>query len=57
MLVGGRSYTVPANVQCYNRDSRTWVSLDEALAYAPTANLYASDDGVIRIVEVRHQAS
>lgn len=57
VLVGGRSYTVPANVQCYNRDSRTWVSLDEALAYAPTANLYASDDGVIRIVEVRHQAS
>lgn len=57
VLVGGRSYTVPASVQCYNRDSRTWVSLDEALAYASTANLYASDDGVIRIVEVRHQAS
>lgn len=57
VVVGGRNYTVPANVQCYNRDSKTWVSLDEALSYAPTANLYASDDGVIRIVEVRHQAS
>lgn len=56
VLVGGRSYTVPANVQCYNRDSRTWVSLDEALKYAETANLYASSDGIIRIVEVRHNA-
>lgn len=56
VLVGGRSYTVPANVLCYNLDSGTWMTLDAALAYAPTANLYASDDGIIRVIEVEHTA-
>ena len=56
VLVGGRSYTVPANVLCYNRDSNSWITLDAALDYADTANLYASSDGIIRVVEVRHSA-
>ncbi|MBS5657433.1 S-layer homology domain-containing protein [Oscillibacter valericigenes] len=56
VLVGGRSYTVPANVLCYNRDSNSWITLDAALDYADTANLYASSDGIIRAVEVRHSA-
>ena len=29
---------------------------DAALDYADTANLYASSDGIIRVVEVRHSA-
>ena len=33
VLVAGRSYTVPSNVQCYNRDSKTWVTLEEAQKY------------------------
>ena len=53
VTVGGRSYTVPGNVLCYNRDSKMWVSLDEAHAYANQANLYVKD-GIVRVIEVRH---
>lgn len=51
VTVGGRTYTVPADVLCYNRQSKSWVSLNEAHAYAGVSTLYAKD-GVIRIVEV-----
>ena len=51
VTVGGRGYTVPGNVLCYNRDSKMWVSLDEAHAYAAQANLYVKD-GIVRAVEV-----
>ena len=54
VLAGGRSYAVPANVLCYNADSKTWVDLETAQKYSDIADLYA-DDGVIRIVEVRHR--
>ena len=50
---GGRTYEVPRDVLCYNLDSREWITLEKALAYADTANLYAKD-GVIRVVEVKH---
>jgi len=50
---GGRTYTVSETVLCYNRDSGDWVTLDAALAYADTANLYVSG-GVVRVVEVKH---
>lgn len=53
VTVNGRTYTVPLTVSCYNRDNGTWLSLDAAHAYADKANLYASDDGVIRIIEVK----
>ena len=56
VLVGGRTYTVPANVLCYNADSGTWITLDAALKYAPTADLYASDDNIIRVIEVEYTA-
>ena len=49
----GRTYEVPKDVLCYNLDSREWITLEKALAYADTANLYAKD-GVIRVVEVKH---
>lgn len=52
---GGRTYEVPSNVQCYNVDSREWVTLDQALAYSNTADLHIRD-GVVRVVEVRHTA-
>ena len=49
---GGRTYTVPANVPCYNRDNSRWMELDDALNYASRMNLYIYD-GVVRIVEVK----
>ena len=51
VTVGGRTYTVPADVLCYNRQTKSWVSLNEAHAYADVSNLYAKD-GVIRCIEV-----
>ena len=53
MTFGGRTYEVPQDVLCYNLDSREWITLEKALAYADTVNLYAKD-GVIRVVEVKH---
>lgn len=50
---GGRTYEVPEDVLCYNADSKEWVTLKQALAYADSANLYAKD-GVVRVIEVRH---
>ena len=52
VTVGGRSYTIPSNVMCYNRDLRSWVTLEEAHAYAKECDMYASDDGVIRAIEI-----
>ena len=54
VLFGGRSYTVARTVLCYNLDSKDWVTLDQALAYANTANLYVKD-GIVRVVEVAHK--
>ncbi len=51
VTVGGRTYTVPADVLCYNRQTKSWVTLSEAHAYAGVSNLYAKD-GVICVVEV-----
>ena len=55
VLVAGRSYSVPKDVLCYNLDNRSWIDLETAQKYSGIANLYASDDGVIRVVEVRHR--
>ena len=52
---GGRTYEVPEDVLCYNVDSQEWTTLEKALAYAETADLFAKD-GVIRVVEVRHSS-
>jgi len=54
VLFGGTSYTVAKDVLCYNLDSKEWVTLEQALAYTNTANLYAKD-GIIHIVEVSHK--
>ena len=48
---GGKTYTIPADVLCYNRDTAEWIDLDTARAYSNTANLHAKD-GIVRIVEV-----
>lgn len=50
---GGKTYTVPADVLCYNADSKEWTTLDKGLAYASTMDLYVMD-GVVRVVEVKH---
>ena len=48
----GATYVVPETVLCYNADGGKWITLDAALAYADTANLYV-EDNVVRIVEVK----
>lgn len=56
VLVAGRSYTVPSSVLCYNKDNSSWITLEQARKYSEIADLYAtSDDGVIRVIEVRHR--
>ena len=52
VTAGGRTYTIAANVMCYNRDILKWITLDEAHAYSKTCEMFASDDGVIRAIEV-----
>lgn len=44
---GGRTYSVPSSIMCWNRTIKSWVSLDSARAAASSATLYA-EDGVIR---------
>lgn len=51
VTMGDRTYTVPSDVQCYNRGLSAWVTLEEAHAYAKEANMYEYE-GVIRFIEV-----
>jgi hypothetical protein len=53
VTVSGRTYTVPSNVLCYNRDTGSWMTLAQAHAYATQANLYVKD-GTVRVIEVSH---
>ena len=50
--VGGRTYTIPEGLLCYNRDNGRWMSLDDAKVYAKRAALYV-EDGIVRVLEVR----
>lgn len=59
VMVDGRSYSIPETVMAYNKDTNQWIQptasqsvVDIAHAYAKQCNLYASEDGVIRIIEV-----
>ena len=51
---GGRTYTVPFDVLCWNRDGGSWLDggVEAAIAYGGTMNLYVRD-GVVRVIEVR----
>lgn len=51
---GGRTYTVPSNVLCWNRDGGSWLDggAEAAITYGGTMNLYVRD-GVVRVIEVR----
>ena len=51
---GGRTYTVPSDVLCWNRDGGSWLDggVEAALAYGGTMSLYVRD-GVVRVIEVR----
>lgn len=51
VTVNGRTYTVPASLPCYNRETKEWVTLTEARAYADSATLYVHQ-GVVRFLEV-----
>lgn len=59
VTVDGRSYSISESIMAYNKDTYTWIEpagdksvVDIAHAYAKKCNLYASGDGVIRIIEV-----
>ncbi len=52
VTVGGRTYTIAANVMCYNRDIIGWITLDQAHAYSKTCQMFVSEDGVVRAIEV-----
>ena len=51
---GGKTYTVPSDVLCWNGDGDVWLDgdVDAALAYGGTMNLYV-EDGMVRVIEVR----
>ena len=51
VTVGGKTYTVPEDIACYNRDTGNWMTLSEARAYSDQANLYV-EDGIVRVLEV-----
>ena len=51
VTVGGRTYTVPADVLCYNTNNGSWMTLSQAHAYASAADLYVHE-GVVRIIQV-----
>ena len=59
VTVDGRSYSIPATVMAYNKDTMEWIRATDgqsvveiAHAYAKKCDMYASDDGVIRAIEV-----
>ena len=52
VTVAGRTYTVSEDVVCYNKTTKTWMTLSQAHAYASVADLYVRN-GVVRIIEVR----
>lgn len=51
VTINGRTYTVPATVPCYNRETGNWVTLTEARMYAEESDLYVYQ-GVVRFIEV-----
>lgn len=59
VTVDGRTYSISDTVIAYNKDTMEWITptegrsvLEIAHAYAKTYTLYASEDGVIRAIEV-----
>ena len=52
VTIGGRSYTVPSDVLCYNKANGRWISLDEARAFAKSSTIYTDKSGFVRVVEV-----
>ena len=53
VTIGGRSYTVPSDVLCYNKASGKWVTMDEARAFATSSTVYTDKSGYVRVVEVQ----
>ena len=52
VTVGGRTYTVPSDVLCYNVRTQDWMTLSQAHAYAASSDLYVHN-GAVRIIQVR----
>jgi hypothetical protein len=52
VMANGQSYAVAEDVVCYNRSSKSWMTLTEARSYSGTTTLYADGYGVVRVVEV-----
>ena len=49
---GSRTYEIPSDVLCFNKDNGEWITLAQAKTYADAADLYVKD-GVVRVIEVR----
>lgn len=56
VTVGGITYPISDNVECYNAVTDEWISLNAARAFADTMNLYydkePSAGGKIRVIEI-----
>lgn len=52
VTIDGRTYSIPSNVMCYNRDIGDWVTLEQAHAYAKECDMFVSEDGVVRAIEI-----
>jgi len=52
VTAGGKTYTIPSSVLCYNRSAGSWITLTQAHGYATTCNLYVDSHNVVRVIEV-----
>lgn len=52
VTVGGRTYLISEDILCYNKDTKSWVTLSEAHAYSDKCNLYIHN-GQVRVIEVK----
>ncbi|MEA4814580.1 MAG: S-layer homology domain-containing protein [Oscillospiraceae bacterium] len=52
VVIGGQTYKVSSDVQCYNRTGGKWITLDKAHAFAESSTLYYDSLGVVRVVVV-----
>ena len=51
VTIGGRTYTIPSDVLCYNKLTGQWMTLSQAHAYASSTTMYLHH-GAVRAIEV-----
>ncbi len=53
IVYNGQSYSVGKNILCHNADSGEWITLEQALAYSDTVDIYVTDN-IVRIIVVSY---